>query len=228
QGFAPRNRLRNWTYAATAIAVLLIGAAVLSFLRAPRSSQGLPEIKIRQLTENSAENPVAGGNISPDGKYLAYIDTKGIHIKLIGNDEIQNVPQPEGIKSASVVWEIGFDHAAWFPDSKRFFVHTHPATEAPSQWSALTTIIWVVSVLGAPPRKLSDHAMAWDISPDGAWIAFTTNFARGDSYEGEKEMWLMTPDGSQAKKLFESEPNSVVCCAHFFPKQQRVGYVVSN
>jgi eukaryotic-like serine/threonine-protein kinase len=225
---APRNRLRRWTYAAAAIAVLLIGAAVLSFLRAPRSSQGLPEIKIQQLTENSAENPVAGGNISPDGKYLAYIDTKGIHIKLIGSDEIQNVPQPEGIESGSVVWEIGFDHAAWFPDSRRFFVHTHPATEAPNQWSALTTSIWVVSILGGPPRKLREQAMAWDVSPDGSWIAFTTNFVRGAGYEGEKEMWLMAPDGTQAHKLFESEPHTVICCLHFFAEQHRVGYIVNN
>ena len=70
--------------------------------------------------------------------------------------------------------------------------------------------------------------MAWDISPDGAWIAFTTTFTHGDGYEGEKEMWLMAPDGTQAHKLFESEPNSVVCCAHFFPDRQRMGYVVSN
>src|SRR5262249_39814255 len=153
---------------------LLIGAAVLSFLRVPRSSQGGTEIKVRQLTDNSPENPVAGGNISPDGKYLAYTDTQGVHIKVIGSDDIQNVPQPEDVNSDSVVWEVGFDHAAWFPDSNRFFVHTHPATEAPNQWSALTTSIWVVSVLGgAPPRKLRDHAMAWDVSPDGAWIAFT-------------------------------------------------------
>jgi len=225
---APRFRLRNWMYAAAAIAVLMIGAALFPFIRAPRSWQGLPEIKVQQLTDNSPENPVAGGNISPDGRYLAYTDTRGVHVKLIGSDEIQNVPQPEGVTSNSVVWEVGFDHAAWLPDSKRFFVHSHPATEAPNQWSALTTSIWVVSVLGAPPRKLRDHAMAWDVSPDGTWIAFTTTFARGDGYEGEKEMWLMAPDGTQAHKLFESEPNSVVCCAHFFFEQQRMGYVVSN
>jgi len=41
------------------------------------SIQPLPQIKFRQLTVNSSENPVQSGSISPDGNYLAYLDQQG-------------------------------------------------------------------------------------------------------------------------------------------------------
>ena len=52
-------------------------------------------MKQRQLTTNSSENAVTGGAISPDGRYLAYADLDGIHVKLIETGETRNVPQPE-------------------------------------------------------------------------------------------------------------------------------------
>jgi len=223
------RRLRKWMFAAAPIAALLIGGATYWFVRhASTPSQDLPDIKIQQLTDNSPENPVTGGNLSPDGRYLAYTDAKGIHIKQIGSDEIRDVPQPEGLKNSNVVWDTGFDHAAWFPDSKRFFVDAHPAAESPDQWSALTSGVWVVSVQGGPPQKLRDQALAWGVSPDGSWIAFSTNSVRRGRFQGEKEMWLIAPDGTGAHKLLESDANSVVCCLHFFPEEKRIGYVVSN
>ena len=83
---------------------------------------------------------MTGGAISPDGKYLAYTDAKGMHIKLVGTDETQPVPQPEALKNENVVWEIV--STAWFPDSKRFLANAHPASESPSAWSSQTSSIW--------------------------------------------------------------------------------------
>jgi len=224
---SPRNPLRWWKMVAGGIAALLV--FVVSFWFAKHqvpTSQGLPDIKLQQLTDNSPENPVAAGEISPDGKYLAYTDTKGVHIKLIGSDERQTISQPEGLKNSSVVWDI----APWFPDSRRFLVHTHPSAEDPNQWSALTSSVWVVSVLGGAPRKLRDNALAWDISPDGSSIAFTTNFNHRavNTYNGEKEIWLMAPDGGQERKLVESDGKSSVCCLHFFRDGQRIAYGISD
>ena len=70
--------------------------------------------------------------------------------------------------------------------------------------------------------------MAWDVSRDGSWIAFTTNSVRGEASQDEKEIWLMAADGSQAHKLFKSDPNIGVCCIHFFPEEHRLGYIISN
>src|SRR5262249_60440619 len=100
--------------------------------------------------------------------------------------------------NSSIVWDIG----PWFPDSKRFVVHTHPATEARDQWSESTSSVWLVSVLGGPPRRIRDRANAYSVSPDGSWIAFTK--PQGPGYEDEMGMWLMTPDGTQTHRLFEN------------------------
>ena len=47
-----------------------------------------------------------GGAISPDGKYLAYSDLKGMHIKLIETGETRAVPQPEALKDQNVEWAL--------------------------------------------------------------------------------------------------------------------------
>jgi eukaryotic-like serine/threonine-protein kinase len=223
---APGDRWRKWTFAAAVIAGILITGTAFWFARKAPGSQGFPDIKVQQLTDNAPENPVSDGAISPNGKYLAYIDTKGIHIKLIGSDEVRNVPQPDGLKTSDVIWEMAFNGPPWFPDSKRFFVHSHPSTETPSQWSALTSSVWLVSVLGGPPRKIRDQANAYSVSPDGSWIAFTKPQGRG--YEGEMGMWLMAADGTQAHRLFAEDANTPECCLQFFPEEHRVGYVILN
>jgi serine/threonine protein kinase len=86
------RRLPSWATLSGAVLVLLIVGSVLWFAKR-QPSQTLPELKLRQLTINSSENPATSGAISPDGKYLAYTDVKGMHIKLIGSDEAQPVPQ---------------------------------------------------------------------------------------------------------------------------------------
>ncbi|HTT17932.1 MAG TPA: protein kinase [Candidatus Sulfotelmatobacter sp.] len=221
----PRSRLGKWIFAAPIAAVLITGT-IFWFTRQVPTAPGFPDIKVQQLTENSPENPVSGGSISPDGNYLAYTDPNGIHIKLVGSDEVQNVPQPEGLNGADVIWEIGSNGPPWFPDSKRFFVNSHPATESPDQWSALTSSVWLVSVQGGPPHKIRDQANAYSVSPDGSWIAFTK--PRGQGYQGEMGMWLMAPDGTQAHRLFEDDASTPECCLQFLPKEHRVVYVVLN
>ena len=49
---------------------------------------------------------MTSGAISPDGKYLAYTDPKGIYVKLIETGETQAIPQPDVFKDEKVDWEI--------------------------------------------------------------------------------------------------------------------------
>ena len=215
------SHLARWAGLAAVVAALAITGVIFWIAKHPLlSTATLPDLKLRQLTVNSSENPVKGGAISPDGKNLAYTDGKGMHIKPIGSDEAQSVPPPEGLKNSDVTWEMG----PWFPDSNRFLVDSHPASESASEWSSQTSSIWIVSVVGGSPRKLRDHALAWSVSPDGSMISFGTNNGK----LGERGIWLMDQNGEQARQLYDAGPGGVICCLYFFPNGQRVSYVSTN
>src|SRR5262249_2363174 len=151
-----------------------------------------PEIKLRQITTNSVENPVIGGAISPDGKYLAYSDKKGMHLTLIETGETRSIPEPEELNGRNVKWVV----TVWFPNSARFLANAHPATEEWNEWNSGTASLWSVSVLGGSPSKLRDKARACAVSPDGSTISFGTNASK----LGDREIWWMGPNGEQPRK----------------------------
>jgi serine/threonine protein kinase len=215
----PRHRSRWWAVASVVAVTLLIGGLALWFFkRPPQPSAVLPEIKLRQLTTNSGENAVISGAISPDGKYVAYTDRFGIHLKLIETGETRTVPQPEGLNSNSVDWETPW----WFPDSTRFLANSHPLGGGAESWSSKDTSVWIVSVLGGAPQKLRDHASPSSISPDGSLIAFGAN----NGGLGDREIWVMRPDGGQARKVFENKENLALGGLQWSPDGQRVIYAM--
>ena len=217
---APKHLPFRWAVTAGVVFVLFVTATVFLLKRPPKVVSVAPEIKLRQLTSNSSENPVIGGEISPDGKYLAYSDTKGLHIKLIATGETRAVPQSAALKDQSVKWEVG----GWFPDSTRFLVNSHPSTEDWNEWSSVNTGIWAVSVLGGSPTKLRDHAVAWSVSPDGSLVSFGTNKGK----LGEREIWLMGPNGEQARKFQETNESSAIGAFGWSPDGKHYGYVFTD
>jgi serine/threonine protein kinase/Tol biopolymer transport system component len=216
----PKHRARWWEMAAAGIVVLLLASVALWFAkRQPQSLTALPQIKLRQLTNNSSENGREGGGggvISPDGRYLAYIERSGLHIKLIEGGETQTIPQPDELKNKLVDWEIG----PWFPDGTRFLAYTHPLGGDSSNWTSRGTSTWIVPVLGGPPRKLRDEAYVDSISPDGSTLAFQTNPGRF----GDREIWLMDTSGEHAHKLYDTDKNSAIVDLNWSPDGQRALY----
>jgi len=222
QAMQPKPLARGWKVAVVALVLLFLAVTFWFARRQVSSIQAPADVKFQQLTINSTENPVTGGAISPDGKYLAYTDAKGMHIRLIGTDETQPVPLPEALKNERVAWEIV--PTAWFPDSKRFLANAHPANEAQSAWSSHTSSIWVVSALGGAPRKLRNNAITWSVSLDGSSISFGTNNGRF----GEREIWLMGPNGEQPRKIYEGSERNAICCLYFFADGRRVSYISTD
>jgi serine/threonine protein kinase len=214
------SRLR--VFASSALVALLIAAGVaLWFARRIPSPVMSADIKFRPLTLNSYENPVTSGAISPSGKYLAYVDSQGMHIKDIDSGESRFLTLPQDVSDKDVTWEI--IGAGWFPDNLRFVANQHPPGFQLG-WSSQTTSIWVFSRTNAAPRKLREHAMAWSVAPDGSLISFGTNHGR----LGERENWQMTADGQHAHKMFETDEDTSVHGFYWSPDGQRGLYVKTD
>ncbi len=209
---APEGRPRGaplrkrWAAVALAGAVVIAGVVLAYWLT--RSAAPPPELKERRLTGNPSDNPVNQGVISPDGKYLAYSDQMGLHLKLMQTGEVLNIPQPEGRAPDFYVWWP----TAWFPDGTRFIA---PAYEAGKPTSA-----WVVSVMGGPPRKLRDNGSPWAVSPDGTLIAFGTGNGAGDY----GELWVMGAQGEDPRRLVAASEDDKFMGAAWSPDGQRIAY----
>jgi len=216
----PKHLPRTWTLGLGVALAVFVATVFFLAKRPPKTILVAPEIKLRQLTTNSSENPVTGGSISPDGKYLAYGDTRGTHLKLINSGETRTVSQPEGLKNQSVKWEVG----GWFPDSTKFLVNSRPAIEDWTEWSSADTSVWSVSVLGGALTKLRDHAVACAVSPDGSTVSFATNKGK----LGEREIWFMAPNGERARKFYEAKAGTGVGCLGWSPDGKRYVYISTD
>jgi len=183
-----------------------------------------PNVNLRQLTTNSWENRVTTSALSPDGHYVAFGDSKGLHVKLVGNEGSRLVTRPEALRNEKVDWDI--QSYAWFPDSRQFIATSHPPTER-ANWAPLSSsisTIWLVSASGGAPRKLRDGGIAWSVSPDGSMIAFGANSGQ----LGERELWIMGPSGERARKFLQVDPSRALCCMSFFQDGKRVSYVITD
>ena len=216
---------RKWKWWAIGSASVIVAAVVLWRVRLGSQSRlTLPaDIRQTQLTTNSNENPVGSAAISPDGKYLAYADLTGIHIKLINTGDIQNIPQPEALKDVPVDWAVG----PWFSDGARFLaIANFPSPRGP-YFSPST---WTVSLLGGAPHLLRENATAWSISPDGNTLAFTTTADRmhgssSNSIGGDREIWLMDQDGEHPRRLYQGGEHDGFWGVQWSSDGQRIAYL---
>jgi Tol biopolymer transport system component len=196
----------RWAAIALASAVVIAAAVLAYWLTRPLAPP--PELKLRRLTANASENAVNQGSISPDGKYLAYSDTTGMHLKLIQTGETVNIPQPQGPAPDPGYWYPN----AWFPDSTKFLA---------AGISSKTGLgAWIISVMGGPPRKLRDEADPWAVSPDGTLIAFGT----GPSFIRYGEIWLMGAQGEEPRRFVAGSANDGFFWAAWSPDGRRLAY----
>ena len=101
-------------------------------------------------------------------------------------------------------------HVAWFPDGDKLLAST---TAADGKISGL----WTVPILGGPPRKLRDDAIAARVSPDGTTIAFISENRRG--------IWLMSANGEQPRRIVQAGQGDVLKDLMWFPSSQRLAYI---
>ncbi len=189
---------RRWLITA---AVLLAAAFATLLWVLKHQPPAPPELKLRQLTFNSTENSVrVGSAISPDGKYLAYSDYRGTHIKSIETGKQQDVQLPEEVRN-----EPGWQIIQWFPDGSRIL-----AGQVPERHPS----IWTISTGGGTLRKLRDDANAWSVSPDGSLMAFASPGG----------LWLMDSEGKNARMLYQTNESTWLVDAVWSPHGERLLY----
>ncbi|HKW34837.1 MAG TPA: winged helix-turn-helix domain-containing protein [Candidatus Acidoferrum sp.] len=194
----------RWRLVAAAFAVVLfaLGIGLHLGMRASRALQPVLPKEIR-LTANSPDAPVYFGAISPDGRYLAYIDPRGAFLREIATDESHPLPLSEGFR---------VHHLSWYPDGSHLLAEAVAGSEERSG-------LWNVPLLGGTPRKLVTEAEAGSVSPDGKQIAFL----RGDKFD-HPEIWLTSTDGGEPR-LAVNVPGFVIGPPAWSPDSQRFAYL---
>ena len=202
---------RRWKWALTGLALMLLISIGVTWFASrrfqPQSVQ--PELRETRLTANPSEYGVLNGGISPDGKYLAYSERRGLYLKLIETGEMRTIPQPEGSTAENADWYASY----WFPDGTRFVASRASATGIFSTW--------LISVLGGPPRLLRDNADSGPPSPDGSQIVYLTG-AR--AYELASELWLMGAQGENPRKVLTAPEGEWLSWPVWSPDGQRIAY----
>jgi Tol biopolymer transport system component/tRNA A-37 threonylcarbamoyl transferase component Bud32 len=212
------GRRRMWTAVGAAL-VLLAGAYAwrLATRHAPLSKLPMTQ---RQLTANPAGHGVNGAAVSPDGKYLAYSDDAGLHIKLVETGEMRTLPLPAEVAASHATWLP----AAWFPDGTRLLTNLEVAGKPPS--------IWILSLIGDAPRKFRDDGFAHSISPDGTTIVFTAARSGFGQREGgyvrelgDRTIWLVGTNGQAPRMLAEGDEATGFMQVVWSPDGGRIAYL---
>jgi eukaryotic-like serine/threonine-protein kinase len=176
------NSLRRRVLLGTAFAIFVLALGL--GWRWFRHHDSIPSATLseRQLTRNPPENRNLGGAISPDGKHLAFLDVKGLHLLAIDTGELHDIALPAEI--VNKLWAL-----QWFSDGENLLLRT--GTEAEGN------VLWLASVFGGNPRKLRAHAWPAATAPENSSLAFISG--------QHNELWVMDSSGDNLKKVLTSD-----------------------
>jgi eukaryotic-like serine/threonine-protein kinase len=132
---ASSHRSRAWLALAGTV-LLVVAVAVAAFLLRSRPEQTLREPVPTRVTSNSSEAAVQSMALSPDGKYLAYSDTNGVHVRSMQTADSRVLPDTKGMF-------VNY----WAADGAQFFT-AKPAGEHYASYS--------VSLAGGVPRSIGE------------------------------------------------------------------------
>lgn len=196
--------------AAVLVTLLLIGATMVTkfFFR---RAEPLPQFNQRKLTANAQDSPVFNAAISPNGKYLAYLDPQGLHLQAVATGEVQTVALPPGIPPGRATWALG----SWFTDSNRFTASVSVPGSA--------SVVWSIPIPGGQAQKLAtveDILGGGTVSPDGSKIAYQ----RLRNISGARELWVMGSQGESPHKIITAESQATINGITWSPTGSRLAF----
>jgi Tol biopolymer transport system component/predicted Ser/Thr protein kinase len=158
-------------------------------------------LRERQLTHNPPENRTLEAAISPDGKYVAYVDATGLRLNAIGTGETHEIPLPEEIRTH--LWSV-----TWFPDREKLILTAESEADG--------SVVLSTSIFGGAPRKLRAHSSEAVASPQGSSIALVSGHGL--------EVWVTGANGENPRKILTSESEFYSALA-WSPAGQRLAYI---
>jgi eukaryotic-like serine/threonine-protein kinase len=188
-----------------AMTVLVLAAAIAAIWYVRRQSPAPRELKQRQLTSNSAGDPVLSGVISPDGKTLAVVDRSGLSLRSIESGESHSMELPAGF-----TFDYPFPQLSWFPDGSELLVSGRMADGRPA--------VWALPVAGGRMHKVLDASFAV-FSPGGTHMAYARRGVRGS------EIWVSGVNGEDARRVTGDDSSGVIpAWAVWSPNGKRLAY----
>jgi Tol biopolymer transport system component len=210
QAAAPGSSLRRWILAGAIVAFVAVAGyfgLTLRFGFPVKESPDAGGIREQQITFFAPEVGLRNAQISPDGKYLAYTDRSGIHLRRLESGEDFALALPAGLSHETSRWLV-----SWFPDSEQLLLKEIQPT-------MMQLRIWAAHILGGAPRQLLDNATDADASRDGQRIAFL----RGCLGMGPQcELWVSDVAGQRPERIAQISDVLEAYLLKWSPNGQRV------
>ena len=186
-GLTANGNRASWIVGALAlVAVAIVTIVILKPL--VENEETWQPVVPTQLTANPPELSVSGSAISPDGRYLAYADPRGLYLQNLETNEPRPIPIDDSISS----WNVW-----WYPDNENLLVLGNDSTGIQSLWS--------VSMFGGAARKIHSGVFLAAVAPDGSAIAVIRGATT--SAQSLREIWLMGLAGENPQVLATAEPD---------------------
>ena len=186
----------------TASIVLTIAVLILGYRSShKRGGEARKDtLKLRQLTASSAQSFIEWAIISPDGKYLAYVEKAGpLFLSSVETGEARILTPASGDLAP----------LGWFPDGTQLLAIKL------SEHS-----LWKISVMTGALTKLRDNAVDGSISPDGSHIMYWE--------QGPDDFWIMGPAGEGSRRAMVVDPTDDLLGFSWAPTGQRFAFAVTR
>lgn len=200
-----RERRRRRGVVGAVLAGLTAGLAAFVWVAIIKPGKSVPVHE--QLTTNSINRPLHAAAISSDGKYLAYVDAKGIWVRETGSRADKKLPTPDGAALSSPEWTL-----AWFPDSSELLVSGSVGEEK------LQSLWLFHPFVGPAPQRIAENAFFPSVAPNGSRIAFI-------DAETQQTIWGMGHEGGDRKGILKAPDGYAFDSICWSPASKRLAFL---